>query len=407
MTLGSSSSVDLLILRGLRCWRASWMARGASASYLRRPGCHSPISPCTWPACVTAGSSVRAATGALFTTSWLTPAWLSCSRQLSGCWRAFPNASRPALVTRVKGTPMSSERKRNANWGCQVSEASGRRETLRKFQFGAFGLEFVSVAALLLLVSIVGERMGLLGRAFIQLPGWVAFLLVAVGGYPIFRGLVRDLSRRRVTAHAVMVLGLGAALAVGEYSTAVVIVFFMRAGEYIENFTMSRSRAAIRALTEAAPETATVCRGGQEQVIRATDVLQGDLAIVRPGQRIPVDGVVVEGRAEVNQAPITGESNPATKQVGDKVFAASVNQLGYLEIRAEQVGSDATKGRILRLVEEAQASKAPVQRLADKFSAYFIPVVLLAAGLAWLTTGKVMNAVAVFFVACGSAFAIA
>ena len=299
---------------------------------------------------------------------------------------------------------MSSERKRNTNCGCDVAAASGRTETPREFRFG---LVFVSVAALLILVSIVGERMGLLERAFTQLPGWLAFLLVAVAGYPILSGLVRDVRRRRVTAHAVMALGLGAALAVGEYSTAVLIVFFMRAGEYIESFTVQRSRAAIRALTEAAPETATVRRGGQEQVIRATDVLPGDLAIVRPGQRIPVDGMVVEGRAEVNQAPITGESNPVTKKVGDKVFAASVNQLGYLEIRAEQVGSDTTFGRILHLVEQAQASKAPVQRLADKFSAYFIPIVLLAAGLAWLTTGKVMNAVAVLVVACACAIAIA
>jgi Cd2+/Zn2+-exporting ATPase/Cu+-exporting ATPase len=204
-----------------------------------------------------------------------------------------------------------------------------------------------------------------------------------------------------------MALGLGAALAVGEYSTAVVIVFFMRAGEYIESFTVNRSRAAIRALTETAPETATVRRHGQEQVIRATDVVPDDLVIVRPGQRIPVDGVVVEGRAEVNQAPTTGESNPAAKQAGDKVFAATVNQLGYLEIRAEQVGSDTTFGRILHLVEQAQASKAPVQRLADRFSAYFIPIVLSAAGLTWWTTGQVMSAVAVLVVACACAIAIA
>ncbi|MBI3668275.1 MAG: cation-translocating P-type ATPase [Acidobacteria bacterium] len=249
--------------------------------------------------------------------------------------------------------------------------------------------------------------MGLLERAFSELPGWLAFVLVGIGGYPIFRGLLRDLPRGRITARAVMALGLGAALAVGEYSAAVVIVFFMRAGEYIESLTVNRSRAAIRALTEAAPETATVRRNGQEEIVRATDVLPGDLVIVRPGRRIPVDGVVVAGQSEVNQAPITGESNPATKKVGDKVFAASVNQIGYLEIRAEQVGSDTTFGRILHLVEQAQASKAPVQRLADRFSAYFIPIVLLAAGFTWLTTGKVMNAVAVLVVACACAIAIA
>lgn len=302
---------------------------------------------------------------------------------------------------------MASECPQNASCACGTAEPAPRNEVLRRFRFGAVSLVFLSVAAILLLVSIVGERLGLLERAFAAIPAWLGFALVAVGGYPIFRGLVRDLRRGRVTAHAVMALGLGAALAVGEYSTAVVIVFFMRAGEYIESFTVNRSRAAIRALTEAAPETAAVRRSGQEHVIRATDVLPGDLVIVRPGQRIPVDGVVVEGRAEVNQAPITGESNPVAKRAGEKVFAATINQLGYLEIRAEQVGSDTTFGRILHLVEQAQASKAPVQRLADKFSAYFIPLVLAAAGLTWLTTGRVMNAVAVLVVACACAIAIA
>lgn len=302
---------------------------------------------------------------------------------------------------------MHNEHGQKPDCGCQPTQPAIGTEALRRFRLGSFGLVFVSVAAALILVSIVGERLGLLEQAFARVPGWLAFLLVAVGGYPLFRGLVRDLGRRRVTAHAVMALGLGAALAVGEYSTAVVIVFFMRAGDYIESFTVNRSRAAIRALTEAAPETATVRRNGKEEIVRATDVLPGDLVIVRPGQRIPVDGVVVAGQAEVNQAPITGESNPATKQVGEKVFAASVNQIGYLEIRAEQVGSDTTFGRILHLVEQAQASKAPVQRLADRFSAYFIPIVLLAAGFTWLTTGKVMNAVAVLVVACACAIAIA
>lgn len=301
---------------------------------------------------------------------------------------------------------MRNEQEPTPACACDPAEAA-RRSSLPQVKLGSLGLVFVSVAAVLLLVSIVGERLGLLEAALARVPAWLAFLLVGVGGYPIYRGLIRDLRRGKVTAHAVMGLGLGAALAVGEYATAVVIVFFMRAGEYIERFTVERSRAAIRALTEAAPETATVRRNGQEQVVRAGEVQPGDLVVVRPGQRVPVDGVVVEGRAEVNQAPLTGESAPVSKQPGDRVFAASVNQLGYLEVRAEQVGCDSTFGRILRLVEEAQASKAPVQRLADKFSAYFIPLVLLAAGLTYLTTGRVMNAVAVLVVACACAIAIA
>jgi Cd2+/Zn2+-exporting ATPase/Cu+-exporting ATPase len=311
-----------------------------------------------------------------------------------------------AVKARTGETRVASGTEGNS-CGCESAQLEGRADALRRFRFGTLGLVFVSGVAILLLISIVGERLGVLERAFSQLPGWLAFALVGVGGYPIFKGLARDLRRKRVTAHAVMSLGLGAALAVGEYSTAVVIVFFMRVGESIEGFTVNRSRAAIRALTEAAPETAMVRRDGQEHVVRAAEVLPGDLLVIRSGQRIPADGVVIQGRAEVSQAAITGESNPVAKQVGDEVFAASVSQLGYVEVRAERVGSDSTFGRILQLVEEAQKSKAPVQRLADRFSAYFIPIVLAAAGLTWLTTGQVMNAVAVLVVACACAIAIA
>lgn len=285
--------------------------------------------------------------------------------------------------------------------------AEAPSSALQHFKLGSLALVFLSVAALLIVVSIVGERLGLLERAMSRIPGWLAFALVALGGCPIFLGLVRDLRRGRVTAHAVMSLGLAGALAVQEYAAAVVIVFFMRAGEYIESLTVSRSRAAIRALIAAAPETAVVRRDDREQVIRAADVAPGDVVIVRPGQRIPVDGVVITGQAEVNQAPITGESVPVTREPDDRVFAASINELGYLELRADRVGPDSTFGRILRLVEEAQASKAPVQRLADKFSAYFIPLVIAAAAVTFFGTGRAMNAVAVLVVACSCAIAIA
>ncbi len=290
---------------------------------------------------------------------------------------------------------------------CPDPATTEHRHRIRQLRLDRIGLAFIGVAALLLLVSIVGERLHVLDWALHKVPVWLALALVAIGGYPIFIGLARNLRRGKITAHAVMALGLVAALLAREYATAVVIVFFMRAGEYIESFTVNRSRAAIRALTEAAPATATVRRNGREEIVRATDVVPGDAVIVRPGQRVPVDGVVVAGRAEVNQAPITGESLPVAKDVGDQVYAATVNQLGYMEVKAQHVGSDSTFGRILHLVEEAQASRAPVQRLADKFSAYFIPLVLAAAASAYLTTGKAMNAVAVLVVACSCAIAIA
>ena len=129
--------------------------------------------------------------------------------------------------------------------------------------------------------------------------------------------------------------------------------------------------------------------------------------LVKPGERIPVDGTVVEGRASVNQAPITGESVPVEKWEGDRVFAATICERGALRLRTERVGRDTTFGQIIRLVEEAEASKAPVQRFADRFTAYYIPVVVAAALATYLVGGSATAAVATVLVACSCAIAMA
>ncbi len=278
---------------------------------------------------------------------------------------------------------------------------------MRRFAFGSLGLVFVSVAAVLLLVSIVGERFGFLEGLVARVPWWVAVGVVGLGGYPIFRGLYVNLRKRRITAHAIMTIGMVAALAAREYSTAIIIVFFMRAGEFLESFTIRKSRDAIKKLIAQAPRTACVRRDGAEIEVSIEELRVNDVVLIRPGEKIPVDGAVLAGTSWVNQAPITGESLPVTKSPGDHVFAATINGAGILEVRTTRVGRDTTYGRIIRLVEEAEASKAPVQRFADKFSAYFVPMVLGAAILTYLTTGQVMNAVAVLVVACACAIAIA
>jgi Cd2+/Zn2+-exporting ATPase/Cu+-exporting ATPase len=204
-----------------------------------------------------------------------------------------------------------------------------------------------------------------------------------------------------------MTIGMVAALAAREYSTAILIVFFMRVGEFLESFTTGKSREAIRKLVEQAPKTARVRRDGIESEVAIEELKPDDVLVIRPGEKIPADGEVLVGNSWVNQAPITGESVPVAKRPGDHVFAATVNGAGVLEVRTAKVGRDTTYGRIIRLVEEAEASKAPVQRFADKFSAYFVPIVLGAAVLTYITTGRVMNAVAVLVVACACAIAIA
>ena len=266
---------------------------------------------------------------------------------------------------------------------------------------------FVTAVALVALVGILGERLGLLEAVTDRLPPWLTLAAVLVGGLPIFRNVVRALRNRTVTAHALMTLGILGALAIGQYAAAAVIVFFMRFADFLEGFTTERSRQAIRELLRLAPETARVQQDGRDVEIPAAAVRQGQIVLVKSGERIPVDGRVAAGRGAVNQAPITGESMPLEKHAGDHVFAATVLARGFLRIETERVGAETTFGRILRLVEEAEAHKAPVQRFADRFTGYYIPVVVGAALLTYLLGRTPTAAVAVVLVACSCAIAMA
>jgi Cd2+/Zn2+-exporting ATPase/Cu+-exporting ATPase len=291
--------------------------------------------------------------------------------------------------------------------GMTVSDSgapvAGQRRSLPE----VVGWAFVSIVALAALVGIAGERLGVAEALVERIPAWVAILAVLSGGYPIFRNVVRALRNRSVTSHALMTLGIAGALLIGQYAAAAVIVFFMRLADFIEGYTTERSRQAIKELLKLSPETAHVERDGREVEVPAGDVRQGEVVLIKSGERLPVDGVVVEGRASVNQAPITGESLPIEKQAGDRVFAATICERGALRVRTERVGRDTTFGQIVRLVEEAEAAKAPVQRFADRFTAYYIPVVLAAAIVTYLVGQSATAAVATVLVACSCAIAMA
>jgi Cd2+/Zn2+-exporting ATPase/Cu+-exporting ATPase len=291
--------------------------------------------------------------------------------------------------------------------GMTVSAAGEPGARRRRPLPDLLGWAFVSVIAAVALVGIVGERLGLVEALAERIPPWLALGAVLAGGYPIFRAVLLALQNRTVTSHALMTLGILGAIAIGQYAAGAVIVFFMRLADFIEGYTTERSRQAIRELLKLAPATARVERDGREAVVSAEEVSRGEVVLVKPGERIAVDGTVIEGRASVNQAPITGESVPVEKQAGDQVFAATICARGALRLRTERVGRDTTFGQIIRLVEEAEASKAPVQRFADRFTAYYIPVVLAAAIATYLIGGSATAAVATVLVACSCAIAMA
>ncbi len=266
-----------------------------------------------------------------------------------------------------------------------------------------FGLVFGAV----LLIVIAGEWFGLFERVTDWVPWYVGWVLVLLTGSPIFWNVIKAALRRQVISHTLMSLGVLAALAVGQWPTAVVIVFFMHVGDYAEHFTAERSRQAVKRLTALAPQTARVERDGEERVVPISEVQVGEVVIVRPGESIPVDGEVISGQATVNQATITGESMPVEVSAGCRVFAATLATLGGIRLTATQVGADTTFGRVIAMVEEAEAHRAPVQRIADRFSAFFLPVVATIALVTFLVSRNPLAAAAVLVVACSCSFALA
>ncbi len=266
-----------------------------------------------------------------------------------------------------------------------------------------FGVVFGAV----LLIIIAGEWLGLFESITTLIPAPLGYVLVLIAAYPTFLNVVRAAMKRQVISHTLMSIGVIAALVVGQWVTAAIVVFFMRVGDYAERFTTESSRKALKNLTAMAPQTARIERNGQEVEILVNELAVGEIVIVRPGEKVPVDGEVVAGQATINQAAITGESMPVEAGVGTKVFAATLAELGSLRVRATHVGADTTFGKVIRLVEEAETHRADVQRIADKFSAYFLPFVGAIALLTFLISRNPLSTAAVLVVACSCSLALA
>ena len=216
-------------------------------------------------------------------------------------------------------------------------------------------------------------------------------------------------------------LGHGDMALVHEYSmdlyfeTSSMILALITLGKFLESRSKGKTSEAITKLMDLAPKTAVVEREGREQEIPVEEVQVGDIIVVRPGQSLPVDGVVVEGSAAVDESALTGESIPVEKGPGQRVTGATINKTGFLKFRADKIGEDTALAQIVRLVEEAGASKAPIAKLADKVSGVFVPAVIaiaLAAGVAWLLAGESFEfamsiSIAVLVISCPCALGLA
>ncbi len=265
------------------------------------------------------------------------------------------------------------------------------------------GLVFGAV----ILLVVAGEWLGLLENLTAFVPFPVGLALVLLGGAPIFLNVIRASLKRQVISHTLMSLGVVAALAVGEWTTAMVVVFFMHIGSYTERMTSEGARRAVKDLSAMAPQTAWVEQDGAEREVPIAEVKVGDVVVVRPGESIPVDGEVISGHAAVDQSTVTGESMPVEAGTGTHVLAATIAQQGSLRVRTLAVGSDSTFGRVIKMVEEAEAHRAVVQQFADKFSAWYLPVVLVIAGLTFIFSRDALATAAVLLVACSCTIALA
>ncbi len=316
-------------------------------------------------------------------------------------------------------------------------EAKARQEeAARQRRLLLLGILFTTP----LFVLSMGRDFGLVPQAWAEAP-WFGWLLAALAtpvqfivGGPYYTGAYKALRNGAANMDVLVALGSSVAyfysLAVllgilpGHlyFETAAVIITLIRVGKFLEARAKGHTSDAIRKLLRLQARTARVLRDGQEVEIPAEEVQVGDVLIIRPGEQIPTDGVVLEGRSSVDESMLTGESMPVDKGPGDEVIGATLNRLGVLKVRATRVGKDTVLAQIVKMVEDAQGSKAPIQQLADRIAAVFVPIVITIAVLTfvvwywvlpnWMAipdplTRAVVNMVAVLVIACPCAMGLA
>jgi Cd2+/Zn2+-exporting ATPase len=247
---------------------------------------------------------------------------------------------------------------------------------------------------------------GWMGLGPTHLPTVFAIASLILGGYPILKSAIKALFIPDLNVDTLVSIAAIAAVSVGAYQEAATVIFIMLLGEFLEHLTVGKTRKAIASLIQLSPKTAWVRREGKEVQVPIEEVKAKEVVIVKPGERIPVDGKIISGCGSINQSMLTGESIPVEKGVDDRVYCGTINESGSCEIEATQVADDTKLAQIKRLILEAQAEKSPTQRVMDRFARYFIPAILLIALITFLITGDSMRAITILIVACPCALVL-
>ncbi len=258
---------------------------------------------------------------------------------------------------------------------------------------------FLIFSAIALLISILDP---------LPLPFDLAWIAIILCGLPIileaFIGLI---TRFDIKADLLVSLALIASICIGENFAAGEVAFIMQLGSLLEDLTVAKAKAGIEKLIHLTPQTARVIRSGKQEIISATEVAIGEILQVLPGETIPVDGIILSGQTSINQAVMTGESLPVDKTVGDKVSSGTINQFGVFEMQATKVGENSSIQRMIQLVQSADAGKAKIVGMADKWATWIVAIALTAATLTWMISGDIIRAVTILVVFCPCSLVLA
>lgn len=257
------------------------------------------------------------------------------------------------------------------------------------------------------ILALTGFLMGY-GKADLPLIANALILAsVAVNGIPIIYGAITGLIEKKINVDELVSLAILASLAVGEFLSAAVVSFVMVTGTLIEEATAAAARKQIQSLVEMTPKEATVLVNGKTIRKPVKEIFPGDILLIRPGELIPVDALISNGTASIDESSISGEAIPAEKSIGDEVYSGTLNQNGVIEIKTIRVAEDSTLGKIIKLVSEAENHHPETVALIDRYARWFTPTILFCATIAWLFTGDIQRAITVLIVGCPCALILA